>query len=591
MSGDKMKIALEILGSSAGAQAALRQTQSSVRNFVNTTRQEFKSIQGFMGSTMGKLAGIGVGFGAFQLIQGSAMLDKSLTRIGQMAGVGKDKVKQLRDELFTLSERTGKPIELLSQGFGELIASGRGFDQARGMIVAINDASAVTNASAETLAVALKTASEIFGNIDLSKTKESVLLLDKMAVGADLGSAELENLGAMFSKVAPRAKDVGMSFEQTIAFLELLSKVENSPDILGTMADATLKIFNNTALINRLERKGVSFFNSDKSRRSVFEVFQDLRTQYKKIDSERGQQNFMSMMFQGVDERSMRGLRSLLGTDILDSADEFVNKIDNAGGKIAKDLPEAINNSIDQVGRLNAALRDAAESFSRPINRTLTRSIKFMMDEYGMSGGQIVGLGAAGLMSAYLGGRMIKGWAGRLLQAGTGTMGGVAAGKAIEAAAGVTPVFVTNWPIGGLPVTVAGSGIPGIAGGIGKRAATGAALGLAPPLLAASLVGIGAFGAYKINQKNTETRLSEIELQRRISEKGYASDEIRDAVLKAKGLTPPVNIEITIDKEGRQIVKSNARDTSSSVNVRNRGSFYLGTTQDGTPLYQFPGSN
>lgn len=591
MSGDKMKIALEILGSSAGAQAALRQTQSSVRNFVNTTRQEFKSIQGFMGSTMGKLAGIGVGFGAFQLIQGSAMLDKSLTRIGQMAGVGKDKVKQLRDELFTLSERTGNRIESLGDGFERLIASGADWDQAKNMIQAINTATAVTGSNAEVLANAMTTASEVFKGLDLSKAETARTILDKMAVAGRLGNAELENLSSIFARSAMSAQSAGMSFEQSLSFIEALSQVEKSPERLATLADATLRIFNNMSQVKRLERSGFKFFNADNSRRDAFDVLDDIKKKYQGITTDLGKLRFIETVFKGADERTVRGLRILLGGTAIESGRMFEEKIKQASGTLDRDLTDAVDNSVDQVGRLNTALRDAAESFARPINRTLTRSIKFMKDEYGMSGGQIVGLGAAGLMSAYFGGRMIKGWAGRLLQAGTGTMGGVAAGKAIEAAAGVTPVFVTNWPIGGLPATVAGSGIPGIAGGIGKRAATGAALGLAPPLLAASLAGIGVFGAYKINQKNTETRLSEIALQRRISEKGYASDEIRDAVLKAKGLTPPVNIEITIDKEGRQIVKSNARDTSSSVNMRNRGSFYLGTTQDGTPLYQFPGSN
>lgn len=591
MSSDKMKLALEIIGSSAGAQAALRQTQSSVRAFANNARQEFKSIQGFFGSTMGKLAGIGAGFGAFQLLQGSAMLDKSLTRIGQMAGVGKDKVKQLRDELFTMSEQTGSKIELLGEGFERLIASGANWEQSRSMILAINTATAVTGSNAETLANAMTTAGEVFKELDLSKAETAKNILDKMAVAGRLGNAELENLSSIFARSAMSAQSAGMSFEQSLSFIEALSQVERSPERLATLADATLRIFNNMSQVKRLERAGFKFFNSDSSRRDAFEVLNDIRAKYQSVNTDLGKLKFIESVFKGADERTVRGLRILLGGTALESGKLFEEKIKQAGGTLDRDLTDAIDNSIDQVGRLNAALRNAAESFVKPINRGITKTVKFMQDEYGMSGGQIAGVGAASLLTAYLGGKMLKGWAGRLLQAGTGTAGGVAAGKALEAAAGVAPVFVTNWPLGGLGGVGVGSGIPGIAGGIGKKTAVAAAAGFGAPVLAASMVGLGLFGAYKINQKNTDTRIAEIELQKRISQTGYASDEIRDAIFQAKGLTPPVNIEITIDKEGRQIVKSNASDTKSAVTTRNRGSFYLGTTPDGTPLYQFPGGN
>jgi len=583
-----MKLALEILGSSAGAQAALRQTQGSVRAFAHQARQEFKSIQSFMGSTMGMLAGIGVGFGAFQLIQGSAMLDKNLTRIGQMAGVGKEKVSQLRDELFTLSEKTGSKIELLGEGFERLIASGADWGQARSMIGAINTATAVTGSNAETLANAMTTAGEVFKDLDLTKAETAKTILDKMAVAGRLGNAELENLSAIFARSAMSAQSAGMSFDQSLSFIEALSQVERSPERLATLADATLRIFNNMAQVKRLERSGFKFFNPDNSRRDAFAVLNDIRAKYQGIITDLGRLKFIETVFKGSDERTVRGLRILLGGTALESGKIFEEKIKQAGGTLDRDLSGAIDNSVDQVGRLNAALRNAAESFIKPINRGLSRTIRVMKDDIGMTGGQIAGVGAVALLSAYLGGGLIKGWAGRMLQSGAGTAGGVAAGKALEAATGVTPVFVTNWPLGGLGGV--GTDIPGIAGGIGKNAATKAAVGLSAPLLAASLVGLGIYGAYKINEKNTAEAIGDQDLKKRISEKGYASDQIRDAIFQAKGLTPPVNIEIIIDKEGRQIIKSNARDTKSSVNMRGRGSFYLGNTPDGTPLYQFSGA-
>ncbi len=75
---------------------------------------------------------------------------------------------------------------------------------------------------------------------------------------------------------------------------------------------------------------------------------------------------------------------------------------------------------------------------------------------------------------------------------------GIAKGKAAAAAAGVTPVFVTNWPAGGLGGGfggAAGAGA-GAAGGLGARASTLGKAGLV------GAAGLGGYGAGSLVQEN-----------------------------------------------------------------------------------------
>ncbi|MBN1130292.1 MAG: phage tail tape measure protein [Chitinispirillaceae bacterium] len=587
----KLSIALEIIGSSAGAQAALRQAQRGVRTFAHAARTEIKAMQHFMGSAMGKVAALGVGFGAFQVVKGSAQLDKNLTRIGQMAGVGKEEIKELREELFRMAEETGQPVAELGEGFEKLIASGAEWGQARSMIQGVNVATAVTGANAQVLADAMTSAAALFKDLDLSKAENATAILDKLTVAGRLGNAELENLSMIFPRVAGQAQSAGLSFEGTLAFLEVMSKAEKQPEVLATMADATLRLFDNLKVMKRLERKtGINFFNPDESRRDVFSVFKDIRKKYNDEKTEYGKTMLIGRLFEGMDRRSLKGLRMLLDKDFLDFGQKFQKTIEDAGGTLKRDLPDALNNSIAQTGRLNASLRRAAESFTVPLNKATTNLIKYLRDEKKLSGGQIAGLGFGTLLAAYVGARFVKGGIGRLLRTGTGTAGGIAAGKAVEAAAGVTPVFVTNWPAGlGLAGVAGAAGTGGIAGRkalgtVGRGLLTYGPRAALPVALAAGAMTVVS----KVHEKQTSVRLAEIEREKTIEKTGYASDEIRDAIYKAKGQTPPVNIQITIDKEGRQVVQSNAPETKAQTTVRNRGSFYLGVTDEG-PLFAWPG--
>lgn len=112
---------------------------------------------------------------------------------------------------------------------------------------------------------------------------------------------------------------------------------------------------------------------------------------------------------------------------------------------------------------------------------------------YGLAAGAL-GAGAYGIYKLFKGGmagsRVLKGMGGLkgMLAGMGGTAAGIAKGKAVEAATGVQPVFVTNWPANGLGVTPAvdvpgGGKIPGAA----KLAALAPVIGTVGAVIAATV--------------------------------------------------------------------------------------------------------
>lgn len=496
MSNRDLSLALRLYADSARFVAGLTQAEGRTQRFVGGVKREFESLKGALSSLQGQLATLGVSVGAVATLAQSARMDKGLTQIGQTAGMSRAEVDKLRQELFRMAGETGQNVDDLQSGFNRAVQAGLNFKQALPVIDSVNTAVAVTGASADTLASGLTVAATAF-QFDLSKPNQALTLLDKMTVAGRLGNAELENLSSIFARVGVNASSAGFSFDKTLAFIEGLSQVEMQPERLATLVDSTMRLFTNQAYRDAAQKAtGVNFNDKSGKHRDPIEVLKEIKAKYDKLKTDAQRDAAINMAFGKADLDTIKGMRTLLGTDLLNKiGGEFSTAITNASGALQADLPAAINNASDATGRLQANLRKAADAFVSPINETYTNLVKWGLDKkenggLGLDGNDLLVGGAAGALgifgAARYGGKAI----GALAKRFGGTAAGVAEGKALEAAAGVTPVFVVNWPatMGGsvadLAGAVGGGGIAANAGKVAGRAKTLAVLAGGLPLSA-----------------------------------------------------------------------------------------------------------
>jgi len=508
MSNRDLSLALRLYADSARFVSGLTQAEGRTRRFVGGVKREFESLKSALSSLQGQLATLGVSVGTVATLAQSARMDKGLTQIGQTAGMSRSEVEKLRQELFRMAGETGQNVDDLQTGFNNAVQAGLNFREALPVIDATNKAMAVTGASADRLTAGLTVAATAF-QFDLAKPNQALTLLDKMTVAGRLGNAELENLSDIFARVGVNAASAGMGFDQTLAFIEALSRIERQPERLATLADSTLRLFTNLNYMREAAKATrVRFFDAKGERRDGVAILRDIKTQYDKLKTDKERALFVQQAFSKADLDTIKGVRTLLTGNNLDKIGEFTTEIRGAGGSIAKDLPAAIANAVDQTGRLKNELRSAADGFAKPINDTLQNVIKWGLDKkenggLGLDGGDILLGGAAGALglfgAARYGGKAVGALAKRL----GGTAAGVAEGKALEAAAGVTPVFVVNWPAtmgGGLADLAGAAGAGGVAANAGKvagRAKTLAVLAGGLPLSAwgTTAAGLGTAAA------------------------------------------------------------------------------------------------
>ncbi|MDR2551457.1 MAG: phage tail tape measure protein [Desulfobulbus sp.] len=569
---ENMRLYLELMGKSSNLRGELNSAKGAVSRWSAGVRSELSSLRNIAGSVTGQLAALGISFSALQTMSASARLDKSLVRIKQTAGATAGEMANLRRELFTMARQTGKPVEDLQAGFDNLVQSGLDWKSAMETIKAVNIGSAVTGAQATTLSGGLTVGATAF-NLDLAKPGLALELLDKMTVAGRQGNAELENLSDIFARVGVNAASAGMSFDQTLAFIEGLSLVERQPERLATLADSTLRLFNNLKYMKAAQKAtGVRFFDAKGERRDALAIIADIKKRYDTLKTDQQRAVFIQKAFGHADLDTQKGMKTFLQGDILTKVrGQFTRDIGHAGDTLVDDLGDATKNLIDQIGMLKADLRQAADGFVQPINATLTDLIKWARDSkanggLGLNGKEMFEYGAGGGLGLLLLGRYGGKAASRLFSGSAGLAAGTIQGKALEQFGGVTPVFVVNMPGGGLP----GGSVPTTAtGSVGKAAG---ALSKAVNVVGA---GAGGYGAGTIiNQGMGE--LSGHLTDGKYGGEGWLGNMVYDWMHpeEKQEIKNDIKVEISVDQAGRAIAAANDPNTklSATTNLK-RGNF------------------
>ncbi|MDG4475441.1 phage tail tape measure protein [Thiovibrio frasassiensis] len=590
---DNMKLFLELVANASGFKTEMNSSKSAVTRFARGAKSELDALKGAFGSVHGQLASLGVGIGAVKIMMDSARLDKSLTQIGQTAGEGSGKVSALRAELFALSRESGQGVEDLRDGFNSLVQSGLNMKESKEALKGINTAMAVTGANAQTLSSGLTVAATAY-NFDLAKPGMALDMLDKMTVAGRLGNAELENLSSIFARVGVNSASAGMGFEKTLAFIEGLSMVEKNPERLATLADSTMRVFTNLKYMSEAQKgTGVKFFDAKGARRDALDVLGDIKKKYDTLTTDQQRAVFIQKAFGHADLDTIKGIKTLLQGDALDKVREFSATISDAGGTLKRDFSEATRNLIDQTGMLKNDLREAADGFVQPINKTLGQFIQFARDKkenggLDLDGKEMIMGGLGGtfgtLLLARYGAKSVGAAVKKMLGHGSSVGLGVAEGKALEMAAGVTPVFVVNWPGGfgaGGAAAVAETAAAAAGGGSTLAAAAPLAIPLATAVVAELSMVIGkAITDAQVSASSQET-LRSLRGRHMVMGGGEDSYQVKaiDSVLNrgyegGRGqMKNDINLSIAIDGNNRVVTQTSDPNTHTKINTMRRGSF------------------
>ncbi|MBK3434838.1 hypothetical protein JJD84_29020 [Pseudomonas fluorescens] len=235
---------------------------------------------------------------------------------------------------------------------------------------------------------------------------------------------------------------------------------------------------------------GVGFFNKDGSSRNPQDVFGDLKGKYEKLNTDEMRAKFMGVVFKGMDQDTVRGSRIMITGNRLDTFGSQTKQLDEAAPVIGRDLKENTESASGVAGRMKATFGEAIDRMATPLNKGFADMGRYLLDDLNLSGEQMLAGGAALGVGGYYAGRGAKAGAGALLNkfvGGPETLKGIAVGKVLEEATGVTSVFVTNWPAGAALGAAGGPDLPN-----GSSSSKGKPGGFITPWLAPMALGATA---------------------------------------------------------------------------------------------------
>ena len=491
----KQSLIVQIMADASRYTRGLGQAASATGRFGASARAELSRLKSFATSLHGQPAGLGIGVGLAKMSKDTAVFERDMRQLQVNIGATREEMEAWRKEAFENQKRYGTLVSDQKELADSLQAAGLDLDAVRAAAEPVSKTLAVAKTNADALGKAMGVAREQFG-VDITSKAATEELLDKMVVAGRLGNAELENLPDIFARVGGRAKEANFTLDQTLALTEALSKSEPQADRLATLVDSTLRIFTNAKYMrDATDATGVNFFDSKGARRNPIDVIKDMKIAYDRLTTDAQRNNFLDKAFGKTDMDTQRGLKKALEDGTLGVIDQFYKELQNASGTINKDLKTAMDNAVTQANRLKGALQESVENgLARPLGDAFSGVVKKLMDSkeeggWGVTGNQMLAGGAAAGVGAYALGRFGGGLLGKFGRGITGTASGVAAGKALEQAAGVQPVYVVNMAEGGMSGgagdLLSKVGKAGRAGGFARYAKVGGSLALAVAPLAA----------------------------------------------------------------------------------------------------------
>lgn len=340
-----------------------RDAASGVDDLAQKSKEAKEGNDGLLGS-LGKIgvlaAALSVAFKGVQLgadaFGGAASIEASLSRVQALATGTAEEFSRLGVAVQDAAREAKVGPELAAQALAELAGQGQNVTQAMQSLVPTLRLAKIASIEVGQAAGAVDDVLDLFG-LSADQAGKAVDILVAAAKGSDEG---LQGLLGGLSKIAPTARDAGLSFEQTAGMLGVF--VQNG-------------------------------FSAEKAAKGLLKIFDDLRDPTSKLRSDLSDLGDNSGTFaSAIDTLSDAGDKGKKALDNLDassrnlvlfllqqgkgSIDQFTESLQKAEGTASK-VAQAIDDNLKGAfANATAAFDNLATAFLAPILAPLKDEIE-----------------------------------------------------------------------------------------------------------------------------------------------------------------------------------------------------------------------
>lgn len=304
--------------------------------------------------------------------------EAKMSKVQAIAGATKEELEKLTETAIELGSKTSFSSSQVAEGMENLASAGFTTNEIIKSMPGLLDLAA--SSGTELAAAAEITASAIRGFGLEANT--SAHIADVFAEAAARTNAQTEDMGEAMKYVAPVAKTVGLSIEETAAAIGIMSDA----GVKGSQAGTTLRggltrIVNPTKVVKEaMEELGVEFYNSNGTMKSLTEIIQTLQEHTKGLTDETKNQ----ALAQIFGTEALSGMLALVnrGSSELESMTKSFKECDGAAAEMAETMLDNTAGSLESLSGSFESAGIAIQKALSPQIRDLAKWIQGLVDDF-----------------------------------------------------------------------------------------------------------------------------------------------------------------------------------------------------------------
>lgn len=304
--------------------------------------------------------------------------EAQMSRVQAIAGATKDELEQLTDQAIELGAETSFSATEVAAGMENLASAGFTTQEIMEAMPGLLDLAASSGAELATASEIAASAIRGFG----LEASASAHVADVFAEAAARTNAQTEDMGEAMKYVAPVAKTVGLSIEETAAAIGIMSDA----GIKGSQAGTTLRsglvrIVKPTKQVKEaMDQLNVEFYNSDGTMKSLTEIVDTLQKSTAGLTDEVKNQ----ALAQIFGTEALSGMLSLVNRGSSELAD-MTNSFKDCDGAAQEMADTMLDNTKGTFESLSGSLESAGIAIQQalaPSVRELSEWIQDLVDDF-----------------------------------------------------------------------------------------------------------------------------------------------------------------------------------------------------------------
>lgn len=304
--------------------------------------------------------------------------EQEMSRVQAISQASKDELEKMTNQAIELGAKTVFSSKEAADGMENLASAGFSVNEIMEAMPGMLDLAASSGAD---LATSSEIAASTIRGFGL-EANTAGHIADVFAMAAAKTNAQTEDMGEAMKYVAPVAKTVGLTVEETAAAIGIMSDA----GVKGSQAGTTLRsglariIKPTKQVYMAMDRLGVSFYDNNGKMKSLKDIIGELQRSTNGLTDET--KNWALAQIFGTE--ALSGMMALVnrGSDELDSMTKSFESCDGAAAEMSETM---LDNTAGSIEALKGSLESAGIVIQRalsPYIRKLTKNIQNLVDNF-----------------------------------------------------------------------------------------------------------------------------------------------------------------------------------------------------------------